>query len=77
MRARDPGVVAMGTEMSAGFRVIACDDVALDPGWAHLERLLDLRADPSSDARAKIGYEALVGQMEIASTFPAVVEILD
>ena len=77
MRDRDPGVVAMGTEMAAGLGIVARDEVALDPGRAHLKRLLDLRADPSPDARPKIGDELSVGQMEIASAFPAVVEILD
>ena len=63
--------------MPAGLGVVARDKVALDPGRAHLKRLLDLRTDPSADARSEISDEARVGQMEIASTFPAVVEILD
>src|ERR1700710_402348 len=77
MRDRDPGVVAMGTEMSAGLGIVAGDEVTLDPGRAHLKRLPNLRADPSSDARPKSGDEPSIGQVEIAAAFPAVVEILD
>src|SRR5665213_2129846 len=63
MRDCDPGVVAMGTEMPAGLGIVARDEVAFDPGWAHLKRLFDLGADPSPDARSEIGDELSVGQM--------------
>src|ERR1700722_19843137 len=77
MRHRPPGVVAVRTKMSACFRVVAGNEVTLDPCRTNLERLLVLRTDPSPDARPKIGDERGVGQVKIASTFPAVVKILD
>ena len=77
MRHRYPGVVAMGAEMPARLGIIARDEVALDPGQAHLKRLPDLRTDPSPDARPQVGDEERVGQMEIAPALPGAVEILD
>jgi hypothetical protein len=63
--------------MPACLGIVTRDQVALDPGWPHLERLFDLRTDPSPDARSEIGDERTVGQMEIAAALPRPVEVLD
>ena len=63
--------------MPAGFGVVAGDEVALDPGDGHLERLADLRADPPPDPAADAGDQARIGQQKIAPALPAVVELLD
>ena len=63
----------MGAEMAALGRIVAGDDVALDPGRLELEGLADFRHQPAVDPRPDRRLRGRILDHQVAAALVAVV----